>query len=66
MAQAARALVAAGYDVIDLNCACPAPKVLRRGRGGALLNNPDTAIDILRAVRDSVSVPGPDEAPSSA
>ena len=41
MARAARDLVAAGYDLIDMNCACPAPKVLRRGRGGALLNHPD-------------------------
>lgn len=57
MAGAARDLVAAGYDVIDLNFACPAPKVLRRGRGGALLNDPDTVIDILKAVRDAVAVP---------
>jgi tRNA-dihydrouridine synthase B len=57
MARAACALVAAGYDVIDLNCACPAPKVLRRGRGGALLNHPDLVIDILKAVRDAVPCP---------
>ncbi len=57
MAKAARDLVAAGYDLIDLNFACPAPKVLKRGRGGALLNEPDTAIDILRAVRDAVECP---------
>ncbi len=57
MAKAARDLVAVGYDVIDLNCACPAPKVLRRGRGGALLNHPDTAIEILQAVRDAVHCP---------
>ncbi|MHC4244020.1 MAG: tRNA dihydrouridine synthase [Planctomycetota bacterium] len=57
MAKAARDLVAVGYDVIDLNFACPAPKVLRRGRGGALLNDPDTVIDILKAVRDAVAVP---------
>jgi tRNA-dihydrouridine synthase B len=57
MAKAARDLVAAGYDVIDLNCACPAPKVLRRGRGGDLLNHPDLAIEILKAVRDSVPCP---------
>ncbi len=57
MAKAARDLVAVGYDVIDLNCACPAPKVLRRGRGGALLNHPDTAIDILKAVRNAVHCP---------
>lgn len=57
MAKAARDLVAVGYDVIDLNFACPAPKVLRRGRGGALLSDPDTAIDIVRAVRDMISCP---------
>jgi tRNA-dihydrouridine synthase B len=57
MARAARDLAAAGYDLIDLNFACPAPKVLRRGRGGALLDAPDTAIDILKAVRDAVHCP---------
>jgi tRNA-dihydrouridine synthase B len=57
MAKAARDLAAAGYDVIDVNCACPAPKVLRRGRGGALLDRPDTVIDILKAVRNSVHCP---------
>ena len=57
MAKAARDLVAVGYDVIDLNFACPAPKVLRRQQGGALLNEPDTVIDILKVVRDSVTVP---------
>ncbi len=57
MARAARELVAGGYDVIDLNFACPAPKVLRRGRGGALLDQPDAALEILKAVRDSVSCP---------
>ncbi len=57
MAAAARDLVAAGYDVIDLNFACPVPKVLHRGRGGALLNDPDTVIDILKAVRDAIVCP---------
>jgi tRNA-dihydrouridine synthase len=57
MAKAASNLVNAGYDVIDLNFACPAPKVLRRGRGGALLNEPDIVIDSLKAVRDVVGGP---------
>jgi len=57
MAKAARALVGAGYDLIDINCACPAPKVMRRGRGGALLEYPDKAIEILKAVRGTVSCP---------
>ena len=57
MAKAARDLVAVGYDLIDLNFACPAPKVLRRGRGGALLNDPDIVIDILKAVQNVVDCP---------
>ena len=57
MAAAARDLVAAGYDVIDLNFACPVPKVLHRGRGGALLDDPDTVADIFKAVRDAVECP---------
>ena len=57
MAKAARDLTVVGYDVIDLNFACPSPKVLRRSRGGALLNEPDTVIDILKAVRDAVACP---------
>jgi tRNA-dihydrouridine synthase B len=57
MAQAAENFVAQGYDVIDLNFACPAPKVLRRGRGGAMLGNPDLIIEIFKTVRDVVKVP---------
>ena len=57
MARAAGDLVSAGYDVIDLNFACPAPKVLRRGRGGAMLTEPDIVIDCLKAVRDVVVTP---------
>ena len=57
MAAAAKELVNVGYDLIDLNFACPAPKVLRRGRGGALLKDPDAVIKIFRSVRDAVTCP---------
>ena len=57
MAEAAGELVNIGYDVIDLNFACPAPKVLRCGRGGALLNEPSTALKIHRAVKKAVNCP---------
>ncbi len=57
MARAAQDLVRVGYDLIDLNVACPAPKVLRRGRGGALLQEPSLVIEILQAVREAVSCP---------
>ncbi len=57
MTQAAINLCDAGYDIVDLNFACPAPKVLRRGRGGAMLDKPRQVIEILRAVKDAVKKP---------
>lgn len=57
MAKAARALEGAGYDIIDLNFACPAPKVLRRQRGGYLLKEPETVMEIYKRVREAVTCP---------
>jgi len=57
MARAARDCVAVGYDLVDLNFACPAPKVLRRKRGGAMLGEPDRVTDCLKAVKDAVDCP---------
>jgi len=57
MAKAARELVHVGYDLIDLNFACPAPKVLRRRRGGYLLKEPHRVIEIYRRVREMVDCP---------
>jgi nifR3 family TIM-barrel protein len=47
-------LAAAGFDVIDLNFACPVKKVLGRCRGGYLLSRPDTALEIVARVRDAL------------
>jgi tRNA-dihydrouridine synthase B len=57
MAKAAKELAGLGYDLIDLNFACPAPKVLRRQRGGFMLNEPGLVIEIVRRVREAVSCP---------
>jgi len=57
MAYAARSLEQIGYDLIDLNFACPVPKVLRRGRGGYMLNRPKEVREIYRRVREAVSCP---------
>lgn len=57
MAAAARILLDSGFDVIDLNFACPVRKVMGRCRGGYLLGEPDEAIEIMRRVRDAA--PGP-------
>jgi nifR3 family TIM-barrel protein len=54
MAKAARILVGLGYDVIDLNLACPVKKIRHEPRGGHLLDDPRQAIAIVRAVRAEI------------
>jgi tRNA-dihydrouridine synthase B len=51
---AAQRLVAAGFDVIDINFGCPVKKVLGRCRGGFLLSQVETALEIVERVRDSL------------
>ena len=51
---AARQLAAAGFDVVDINFGCPVKKVLGRQRGGYLLGQVDTALEIVSRVRDAV------------
>ena len=53
-APAAQRLVAAGFDVIDINFGCPVKKVLGRCRGGYLLGQVDTALEIVARVREAV------------
>lgn len=52
--QAAARMAESGFDVVDINFGCPVRKVLGRCRGGYLLSTPDTAIEIVRRVRDAV------------
>lgn len=54
MAAAAKVLVDLGYDVIDVNLACPVKKIRKRCRGGHLMSQPGEAIAILDAVRQAV------------
>jgi len=54
MARAAARLSRMGFDVIDLNFACPVRKVLARKRGGYLMAHPDRALQIVRAVIEAV------------
>ena len=57
MAAAAGELCKSGFDVVDVNFACPARKVLSRRRGGCLLKQPERAAEIVRAVAAAVSRP---------
>ncbi|MEM9414752.1 MAG: tRNA-dihydrouridine synthase family protein, partial [Planctomycetota bacterium] len=54
IAQGAKILVDLGYDVVDVNLACPVKKIKKKARGGHLLSVPDEAIAILEAVADAV------------
>jgi len=54
MAQAAATLSRLGFDVIDLNFACPVRKVLARKRGGYLMAHPERGLDIVKAVLEAV------------
>ena len=51
---AAAQLVAAGFDVIDINFGCPVKKVLGRCRGGFHLSQPPVALEIIARVREAV------------
>ncbi len=54
IAAGAKILVKLGYDVIDINLACPVKKIRKRSRGGHLLCVPDEAIAILDSVRQAI------------
>ncbi|MBI1368072.1 MAG: tRNA-dihydrouridine synthase family protein [Planctomycetes bacterium] len=54
IAAGAKVLLTLGYDVIDINLACPVKKIKKKCRGGHLLSEPQEAIDILDAVRDAI------------
>lgn len=53
MAEGARILAGMGYEVIDVNLACPVKKVKKRSRGGHFLAHPKNAIEVLKAVREA-------------
>lgn len=44
-------------SLIDINMACPVPKVTRKGEGSALLDEPELAAQIVRACIAETSVP---------
>lgn len=54
MAAGAGILADMGYDVIDVNLACPVRKIARKCRGGHFLAHPEQAIPVLKAVREAV------------
>ncbi len=54
IALGAKILVELGYDIVDVNLACPVKKIKKKARGGHLLSVPDEAIEILESVMAAV------------
>src|SRR5689334_435862 len=54
MAAAAKLLGERGYDVIDLNFACPVKKIKNKARGGHMLLDAARGLSILKSVRDAL------------
>ncbi len=45
------------FDLIDINCGCPVPKIVKKGAGAALMEDPDKLYRIVKAVSEAVSLP---------
>lgn len=57
MAAAAEIAEAAGADIVDINCGCPAKKVVGSGGGSSLLRDLPKMENILRSVRKAIKIP---------
>ena len=57
MANAARIVADAGAQIVDINCGCPAPKVVKRGGGAELMRQCDALGRMVERVVAAVRVP---------
>src|SRR6187455_2259550 len=46
-----------GADMLDVNCGCPAPKVVKHGGGSGLLKDHSRLEVILKAIKKVISIP---------
>lgn len=56
-AEAATIVEAAGADVLDINFGCAVKKIVKTGSGVALMQEPEKAERLLRAVRKAIDIP---------
>lgn len=57
MRDAAQLVEQCGAQVVDINCGCPAPKVVRRGGGAELLRNGEHLARLVAATAQAVRIP---------
>ncbi len=46
-----------GADILDINCGCPAPKVVKHGGGSALLKDMPRLEIILKEIKKAITIP---------
>lgn len=51
LAEASRLATEAGADLVDLNVGCPAPRVVKKGVGAAMLKDPELLSRVVEAMR---------------
>ena len=59
LAAAARLAASRGPVLIDLNCGCPVPKIVKAGAGSALMKRPSLIKDIVAAMTEALGPEGP-------
>ena len=57
MAEAAVFALKMNPDIIDINMGCPAPKIIKGGAGSRLMQTPELAGRIVKAVSQAVDIP---------
>ncbi|HYP54334.1 MAG TPA: tRNA-dihydrouridine synthase family protein, partial [Pyrinomonadaceae bacterium] len=57
MRMAAEMAEEVGADILDVNCGCPAPKVVKHGGGSGLLRDLPRLETILKEIKKSISIP---------
>src|SRR5438046_8702604 len=46
-----------GADILDINCGCPAPKVVKHGGGSGLLRDLPRLETILKEIKRAITIP---------
>ena len=57
MAMGAEMAQEVGADILDVNCGCPAPKVVRNGGGSGLLKDMPRLEEILKEIKKAITIP---------
>jgi tRNA-dihydrouridine synthase B len=57
MAMAAEMAQEVGADILDVNCGCPAPKVVKHGGGSGLLRDLPRLETILKEIKKVITIP---------